>query len=301
MNRQTLPNDIPIYEMPFGEGEERSPIRIVAAGNSPFIKNKIWLAPHRKNYFLLQYVTKGQGRHWVDMIPYEFRPNILYFSSPEQIHVKDDVKLYGTVITFTKEFLSLEENCTLGKLPLLQNLQNAHELKIGPEEKAEFEELLNKCLTEFNGNTYLHKEMLYTYVRTLLIYLSRLYNVQYDEKQPNIGRDLYRTFQFCVEENYKDKHGSQQYASMLKISVSHLNALIREQSGKTVMLHVHERLILEAKRMLCNTSASVKQIAFSLGYNDTSYFNRFFKKVTGITPVTYRQMETQPGKGGYSS
>jgi AraC-like DNA-binding protein len=77
---------------------------------------------------------------------------------------------------------------------------------------------------------------------------------------------------------------------MLNISISHLNALIKEQSGKTVMMHVHDRQTLEAKRLLYSTSMSVKEIAFDLGFKDASYFNRFFKRVASVTPLAYRNV-----------
>jgi AraC-like DNA-binding protein len=282
-------HNIPIYDMPQAEGDRVRPIRIITAKATPFMQKKVWLSAHRKDYYLLMYITKGSGRHWVDMIPYEYNSDTFYFSSPEQIHVKEDVKLTGTVITFNREFLALAQNQDLGRLPLLQNLQNAHELKISPDQKAELESILEKCIHEFQQDADLQTEMLYSYVRVLLIFLSRIYNIQYNEKEPNLERDVYRRFQSCIEENYKKIHDAGTYADMLNISISHLNTQIRAQSGKTVMTHLHERLILEAKRILFHTNFSVKEIAYSLGFHDTSYFNRFFKKITGVTPVTYRQ------------
>jgi len=54
------------------------------------------------------------------------------------------------------------------------------------------------------------------------------------------------------------------------------------------MMHLHDRQVLEAKRLLYNTGMSVKEIAFNLGFKDSSYFIRFFKRMTSVTPLSYR-------------
>jgi AraC family transcriptional activator of pobA len=289
MNRGSSFQPIPVFPIPWQEAEKQRFIRIVTAKAAPLTQEVIWLSPHRKDYYMLQYVTGGSGRHWLDMVPYEFTAGTLYLSSPEQVHVKEEVTLTGTVITFTKEFLAMEQNQGLDKLPIIRNLQKAHELKIGATEKMELESILNNCATEYQQDGYLQTEMLCAHVRVLLIFLSRIYCAQYDEKVPNQRRTLYLKFQACLEDNYTKTHEARDYSHMLNISVSHLNALIKEQSGKTITKHIHERLVLEAKRLLFHTDQTVKQITFSLGFQDTSYFSRFFKKLTAYSPLEYRQ------------
>ncbi len=60
------------------------------------------------------------------------------------------------------------------------------------------------------------------------------------------------------------------------------------QSGRPAIKHIHERLVLEARRLLFHTDNSLKEIGFDLGFSDASYFNRFFKRETGVTPAGYR-------------
>ena len=72
------------------------------------------------------------------------------------------------------------------------------------------------------------------------------------------------------------------------IWVDNLGEVIKQQSGKTAIELIHERLMLEAKRMLFHTESSIKEIAFELGFEDASYFNRFFKRLGEQTPLAYR-------------
>ena len=79
-----------------------------------------------------------------------------------------------------------------------------------------------------------------------------------------------------------------EYASLLNVSAGHLSELVKEQSGRPAINHIHERLVLEARRLLFHTQHSLKEIAFDLGFTDASYFNRFFKRETNVTPAEYR-------------
>lgn len=76
---------------------------------------------------------------------------------------------------------------------------------------------------------------------------------------------------------------------MLNISAGHLNDVVRKESGKNASAIIHERMILEAKRMLYHSSESIKEIAMNLNYEDPSHFVRFFRQCTGQTPGEFRE------------
>jgi AraC-like DNA-binding protein len=91
-----------------------------------------------------------------------------------------------------------------------------------------------------------------------------------------------------IEDNYTQSHEVADYADMLNISPGHLSQVVKEQSGSSAITHIHDRLIMESKRLLFHTDHSIKEIAFRLGFEDASYFNRFFKRMVNDTPVAYR-------------
>jgi AraC family transcriptional regulator, transcriptional activator of pobA len=285
--RNPAQSKIPVYELYHPPDDKIRPFT-VSHSEGDFIQKKIWLSPHRKNYYLLMYITRGSGRYWVDMMPYEFKAGTLFFSTPEQVHIKEDVKTSGSVICMTKDFFAMDQNADLLRLPFLQNTHFENELKLMPEDHIRLQQLLHDIEREYNQPTELQDEMLYACIRVLLLYLARLYNKQYHDTEWAHKNSIYRRFQSSIEDNYKTIRDVKSYSSLLNISASHLNALIKEKSGKTVMTHLHERLILEAKRLLYNTEMSVKEIAFELGFRDASYFVRFFKKATSATPLDYR-------------
>lgn len=79
------------------------------------------------------------------------------------------------------------------------------------------------------------------------------------------------------------------FASALSVHVNHLNSAVRKVTGKTTTMHITERVVSEAKALLLHTNWNVSEIAYSLGFEYPTYFNNFFKKQTGLTPLSFRK------------
>jgi len=95
-------------------------------------------------------------------------------------------------------------------------------------------------------------------------------------------------FMVLLESNSKIWKEPSLYAEALSISTSHLNDVVKATTGKSVTAHIHGQSILEAKRLLHFTDLTVKEICYETGFRDTIYFNRLFKKITGMTPLGFR-------------
>jgi AraC-like DNA-binding protein len=247
------------------------------------------LIPHRKDHYLLVFIRKAGGRQWIDMTPYILQDNTIYFSGPDQVIVKEEFKqLWSTGIAFTGEFLSLQENASLTRLPLIQNPQGGHELKLTETDVTFVEDILAKINVEYQRPSEWQQRMLAAYLTVLLTYLSRLYSEQFTGNDPSVEKLVLTRFQAKIDECFREWHEVNDYASMLHVSAGHLSEVVKNQSGKPAIKHIHERLVLEARRLLFHTHQSLKEIAFDLGFSDASYFNRFFKRETGTTPAEYR-------------
>ena len=252
-------------------------------------KRTDFLSPHRKDYYFMAFVKKGKGRHWIDITPYDLKPDTFYFTVPSQVHLKEETEpLSGFTLSFSTDFLASDNNGTLKDLPVILNPHNGHELSLNPQDLDFITDILEKIETEYLSKDTWQHHMLLAYVKILLIYLSRLYNEQFSEKELFPGRLLLKNYLSKIDESFTELHEVAAYAEMLNISAGHLSELVKEQSGKPAIVHIHERLILEAKRLLFHTDYAIKEIAFHLGFEDASYFNRFFKRLTTYTPVFYR-------------
>jgi AraC-like DNA-binding protein len=81
---------------------------------------------------------------------------------------------------------------------------------------------------------------------------------------------------------------AQQFAKHLSVHVNSLNRSVKEVTGKPTTTHISERIISEAKALLQHTDWNIADIAYALGFEYPTYFNNFFKKITGTNPKAFR-------------
>lgn len=249
----------------------------------------ILLSPHRKDFYMLVLVEQGSSRHWVDMRPYTLKPDTFYFTAPHQVHVKEEPEpMKGIVLYFTEAFLAAVAHQQIRQLPVIRNPDNGHELLLSGAEVTYIRDIMLRMADEYEQRPDWHNAMLQAYLHVLLIYVSRLYTRQFATAGQQPGRALLKKFIDLIEINYKHHHEVAAYASLMNITAGHLGDVVREQSGKSAIEHIHGRLLLEARRMLFHTDQSIKEIAFALGFEDASYFNRFFKRGCQQTPLAFR-------------
>lgn len=124
----------------------------------------------------------------------------------------------------------------------------------------------------------------------LKVFLLKLIKVK---EQEFTGHDIHQKrvydFLMLLESNYLHIRNTDFYAAKLDISSKRLNQILKEKLDKTGMQLIHDRLILEAKRMIIHSEHTIKEIAFQLGFSDRPYFSRFLKKQTGQTPGDFQK------------
>lgn len=281
---------IPKYAFEPDEATGNQMLRISRNSSVQHYKKSDFLIPHRKDYYFMAFVRKGSSRHWVDMTAYDLKPDTFYFTVPNQVNMKEQTEpITGVVLNFNDDFISSDNNGLIKDLPIIQNPFNGHVLSLKPEDLDFLEDIFDRILLEYQSTNSWQHNMLLAYMKVLLIYLSRLYMEQYSERELIPDRIILKKYLSKIEESYIKSHEVAEYAEMLNMSANHLSEVVKEQSGKPAIVHIHNRIILEAKRLLFHTDYAVKEIAYQLGFEEPSYFNRFFKRITSYTPVAYRE------------
>ena len=103
------------------------------------------------------------------------------------------------------------------------------------------------------------------------------------------GLTTVQRFQQLVELHYRDDLGIADLARLLAVTRTHLHDACLKVTGKTPLTLLHHRIVEEARHRLEETQLSVEQVGYSLGFRDPGYFNRFFKRVTGVSPGQHRK------------
>lgn len=158
-------------------------------------------------------------------------------------------------------------------------------------ENVSFNRIMDEIKQELSKEDYWTEEMSRTKLKELIITASRAWLGRTPDQKGlgTIEDELSRKFSQLVEANYHKLHGVSEYAELLHISPKTLHRKIVKEKGTSPNTFIKNRIILQAKRLLAHTDLSVKEISAQLGYDDQSYFVRFFKIQTGSPPLEFRK------------
>lgn len=143
---------------------------------------------------------------------------------------------------------------------------------------------------EMTSHDNLQGEMLQMMLKRIIILATRMYKDQtgYKEiKHQNV--DIIRSYNFLVEQHFKEIHAVSDYAEMLHKSPKTLSNLFKKLGNKSPLQFIQDRKMLEARRLLNFTDKTVSEIGYELGFTDVQSFSRFFKKQEGISPIDFKK------------
>jgi len=120
------------------------------------------------------------------------------------------------------------------------------------------------------------------------------YIIRFPEQMPTVGgskrkRSLFNDFMARIEADYKISRDVSHYADCLHISPKYLNIISKSVSGHKAKAIIDHYVTLKLKIELCDRDKSVKQLSYDYRFSDASFFTRYFKLHTGLTPLEYRK------------
>ncbi len=295
MDAENSGNVITAYNLS-GEQFDRSPIFIRNLTEVMQEHKNAVLKPHTHNFYQVIWFKKGEGHHYVDFKKYKIRNNTLLLISNNQVHRFDKTDYKGVLFGFPEGFLV--QNGSKIELAIKFNLfKQLYQVPVCyPEQEAVkiLEDLSFKIKEELEKpNTFGKMDLLAFYLKAFLIHIQRCKDESSSIKgvmHPILEKDQNRFAQFnaLLESNYKSRLKVTDYAGLLFISPRTLSALTKKMINKSPSQIINERVILEAKRLLAHTDLSVKEIGYNLGFEDSSYFTKFFTKHTRQRPIEFK-------------
>ncbi|GGZ75531.1 AraC family transcriptional regulator [Algibacter mikhailovii] len=232
-----------------------------------------------------------QAELLVDSIPYTIAPNSVLALTTVQffqfISGKDLV-----VYQFNREFYCIKDHDQEVSCAGLLFFGNVHIpiIELNEKENRKLHILHEVFLDELETEDTIQAEMLRMLMARFIIISTRLLKLKagFVEPSKNIKVDLLREFNMLVEAHFKTEHSVSFYAEKLFKSPKTLSNTFAKLN--TSPLHIiHERIVLEAKRLLIYTEKTAKEIAYDVGFEDASHLSRLFKKHTNLSPSDFKK------------
>jgi len=249
--------------------------------------------PHRHDFFEVLYLLKGSGYHVIDGNKYEIKPPCVFFMSPGQAHkleLSNDIE--GYIFIFTADFylLNRSNQNSLIEFPFFYTIhQDNPPLPLENENDIRFlESLFRQSITEISQSGNYTIDLLRSILDLILTTCAARYKVSENMLNKGKGQILVKRFFHLLEENHQKNLSLSDYSGMMGVTPNHLTQTVKLLTGKTSSQIVKAKQLMEIKRLLVHTNLSVSEIANQLNFDDQSYFTKFFKRETGITPIQYR-------------
>ncbi len=243
---------------------------------------------HKHSYFEIFLFQKGGGTHDIDFNSNPILSQSIHFVFPNQVHkVTRELDTYGFVILISKEYMDKinhELYTDLFSVYYLNPVVQLNAKKFGKSIT-----LLDNLTEEFTGEDYNSEVVIRNYISILFNYFLREKGEESNLSNPESKNfRVLIEFLILVENHYKEHNPVHFYSTKLSVSERSLNEICRKFRNKTASVLIKERVVLEIKKLLANSSSSIKEIVYSLNFNDPANFNKFFKGSTGVSPTQFR-------------
>ncbi|WP_295125150.1 AraC family transcriptional regulator [uncultured Chitinophaga sp.] len=251
----------------------------------------------RKDFYKICLTTGKSIIHYADR-SYEMDGTILFFGNPHIPYSWETISTsyVGYTCLFSEAFLKQSERS--------ESLQQSPFFKIGgtpvlniTEVQREFLNTLFIKMIEEQQTDYTYKdELIRNYIHLIIHESLKLQPSDNFDRHTNASSRITGVFlellerQFPIETTDRPLtlRTAYDYAQELSVHVNYLNRAVKDTTGKSTTTHISERIITEAKALLQHTEWNIADIAYALGFEYPTYFNNFFKKITGTNPKSLR-------------
>ncbi|MDP5107046.1 MAG: helix-turn-helix domain-containing protein [Polaribacter sp.] len=245
--------------------------------------------PHQVKFYNFIFFTEGSGRHFIDFNWYPVQKNTLVYLAKEQVNAFEFSKnLKGFCLVFTEAyFVSCFSNLTENFVFQLFNPQLFSPILQIPED-SDFIDYFHLLHKEFKNLTAFNQKNIINSLFVILV--SKAENIKQKETFAINDASKIKTFQkfsSLIELNHTKSRSANFYANNLAITYKHLNIICKELVHKTAKSVIDDFIILQAKRVLINSTIKSTELAYKLGFEDPTNFTKYFKKNTGLTPNSF--------------
>ncbi len=254
----------------------------------------------RKDFYKICLTTGKSNIHYADR-SFEEEGTILFFGNPHIPYSWETLSTtyVGYTCLFSEDFFNASDRSeSLQQSPLFK-IGGTPILKIDEQQRVFLNTIFQKMIEEQKSEYAYKDDLIRNYINLIIHEALKLQPSAHYNQNNNAASRLAAVFfdllerQFPVEsaDNPLKLKTAQDYAKHLNVHVNYLNRAVKQVTGKPTTAHITERILTEAKALLQHTGWNIADIAFALGFEYTTYFNNFFKKLTGTNPKSLRLQE----------
>ncbi len=255
----------------------------------------LFKSPVEMNGALLLLCTRGTSSITIHLTSYEMKKNSMAIILPNQLfqimEQSDDCRFI--YVGFSHKLL---------KRPTLFNktIEYTHEIYEHPvitlKEKVasiirDYFKLLIR--TTRLPEIFMKDEQLELLCTQLMMGFGDIYKEDAEKERPRYNRneEILKELVRIIVSHYKTERNITFYAEKMHLSPQHLSTTIKKTTGKTLTDIISTFVIKDAQAKLRSTELTIQEIAYSLNFSDISFFGKYFKRYTGMSPKQYRNME----------
>ena len=234
---------------------------------------------------------------------YDYQQGTLVFTAPGQVTQFDgDMQsesdnIEGWTLAFHPDLIRKSSLADKMSRYTFFSYDISEALHLSDDERNTLEDLLDKIIKEYSQNLDQHSQnLIISTIELFLDYCVRFYDRQFYTRT-NLNSDIVSRFEKLLISHYEGNKGNEigllsvNYCSdKLQLSSNYLSDLLKRETGKTAQEHIHLRIIEKAKTNLLNTTDSVSEIGYALGFEYPQHFSNLFKSKTGYSPREYRNL-----------
>ncbi|MDQ0594180.1 AraC family transcriptional activator of pobA [Chryseobacterium ginsenosidimutans] len=255
--------------------------------------------PYRPNFFSFLFIKDGAGNYTIDDYSFEVKAHSVYFTNPSNYRTFcweriEEIYLITFDEVFLKKHISKE---VFENFPFL--LTETVKPKIVTDEFYEtIEKVYLQIRSEYIGSSVHKYNIIGHHLAVLFFKIKEYFWQDYNPiYEGNRSSQIVKSFKQLLEKHYRDLSSDktetvfrvQDYAQAQNLHPNYLSSVIKSKTGKSIATWIAEKTISEAKALLQNSSISIKEITFKLGFSEAAHFSNYFKKHTETTPAQYRK------------
>ncbi|HLZ86512.1 MAG TPA: helix-turn-helix transcriptional regulator [Puia sp.] len=254
---------------------------------------------YRPNFFNFLFIKDARGRYTIDEMAFDLEPGTIYFTNPGVYRTfgwREIGEAY--LITFNETYLKEYVHPEIyAEFPFLLT-ETIRPLRLDPAAFTEFERLYTQIFEEQRGDSPYKKKIIGNLFVILLLKIKARFWKDYNPiYEGNRGSQIVKSFRRDLEKHFRDLiHGkaekvfrASEYAALQSLHPSYLNNVIKSKTGKPITVWIAEKTVSGAKSLLQQPGMSIKEIAYTLGFAESTHFSAFFRKHTGHSPADYRK------------